>query len=141
VDENSTFGLERSTNLPIDEGMNGVLVFLGGGLGSLTRYGLQKVVSVLGASTAVSSAWATLSANALASALLAVWMWKFGSQHPAHAAVAIGFCGGLSTFSTWSLELATWFREGQWPQALAYAAVSVLLGLLPFWVWSVSAAK
>jgi CrcB protein len=102
---------------------------------------LQKLVPAISSFSAGPAAWATLSANALASALLAVWMWKFGSQHPAHAAVVIGFCGGLSTFSTWSLELATWFREGQWPQALAYAAVSVLLGLLPFWVWSVSAAK
>jgi CrcB protein len=121
--------------------MNWILVFVGGGLGSVTRYGLQKLVPTLSSFSAVPAAWATLSANALASALLAAWMWKFGSQHPAHAAVAIGFCGGLSTFSTWSLELATWFRAGQWPQALAYAALSVLLGLLPFWVWSVSAAK
>lgn len=121
--------------------MNGLMVFVGGGLGSLARYGLQKAFLAFGIIGVVPTAWATLSANALASTLLAAWMWKFGSQHPAHAAVAIGFCGGLSTFSTWSLELATWIRSGYWPQALVYAGVSLLVGLAPFWVWSVNAAK
>lgn len=115
--------------------MNWVLVFLGGGAGSVARYALAR-----GFSNAVvgpfAAAGATLLANALASSLLAWWLWKGGTQHPYHAALAIGFCGGLSTFSTWSSELAHWIKGGNWPLAAGYAVLSVVLGLLPFFAWS-----
>ena len=93
----------------------------------MVRYALAR-----GLSTAASSPLA----NALASGLLAWWLWKGGAQQPLHAALAIGFCGGLSTFSTWSAELAHWIKSGNWPLALGYALLSLALGLLPFFAWS-----
>jgi CrcB protein len=115
--------------------VNWLFVFLGGGAGSVVRYALARGLSTA-ASSPFAAAGATLLANALASGLLAWWLWKGGAQQPLHAALAIGFCGGLSTFSTWSAELAHWIKSGNWPLALGYALLSLALGLLPFFVWS-----
>jgi CrcB protein len=43
---------------------------------------------------------------------------------------AIGFCGSLTTFSSWMLELARAWARGQWPDALSVLAVSLVGGLL-----------
>ena len=106
--------------------MSYVLVFLGGGLGSMCRFALARWALTQSRSVL----WATLAANVLACGLLAVqvrgdaglsaqhWRWMLG----------VGFCGGLSTFSTFSLEAFTLFEDGRAGLALAYVAGSVLLG-------------
>ncbi len=43
---------------------------------------------------------------------------------------AIGFCGSLTTFSSWMLELARAFARGHASDALAVVLVSMLGGLL-----------
>ena len=45
-----------------------------------------------------------------------------------------GFCGGFTTFSTFTAESYTMFREGAYGLALLYIAGSVLIGLLALWL-------
>jgi CrcB protein len=103
----------------------GVLaVFVGGGLGSLSRYGLSLLFRHL--------AWqsfpiATLSANLMSTAVLG---WFVFRMNPAPSSVwvlfiGVGFCGGFSTFSTFSLETMQLMRSGQMTWALANIVVSV----------------
>ncbi|NQW36224.1 MAG: fluoride efflux transporter CrcB [Flavobacteriales bacterium] len=44
--------------------------------------------------------------------------------------LATGICGGFTTFSAFSLETITLFRDGQFLYASGYIALSILLGLL-----------
>ena len=46
------------------------------------------------------------------------------------AALTIGFCGGFTTFSTFSAEFVMLVQEGRTGRAVAYALVSVLTGVL-----------
>lgn len=50
------------------------------------------------------------------------------------AGLIVGFVGGLTTFSSFSLDTLRLLESGQAPLAIGYAAASVLGGLLATWV-------
>ena len=47
--------------------------------------------------------------------------------------LAIGFCGGLTTFSSFSFEILNLLRNGHYFSAASYVAFSLLFGLLGVW--------
>lgn len=49
------------------------------------------------------------------------------------AGLMVGFLGGLTTFSSFSLDTLRLLESGQVPLALGYAAISVFGGLLATW--------
>ena len=108
-------------------------VFLGGGLGSLARYALSRLFLRLDLGV---FPWATLAANLAATGLLAwlVMRWQMhlpGREHW-RALLAIGFCGGFSTLSTFSQENYLLLREGLVGHAVLNILVSVGAGILLF---------
>lgn len=110
-------------------------VFLGGGIGSLMRFGITKLLLALDLRGAFP--YATLLANLLSAAILA-WMLLRMQEHFQHrpslsAFVAVGICGGFSTFSTFSYENFLLIREGAPGMALANILVNVLACLSVFW--------
>lgn len=111
-----------------------IAVFLGGGAGSVVRFAISR--SILSIGSQAIFPWATLVSNTLASALLAWLVLRFGTAQPGregwHALLAIGFCGGFSTLSTFSWENYQLLRDGMMGLALANIVVSVGLGLLVF---------
>lgn len=109
-------------------------VFVGGGLGSVVRFALSRGVRSLAPDTVFP--WATLASNLLATALLAwlVMRWQLlqpGREHW-QALLAIGFCGGFSTMSTFSMENHQLLRDGLYGFAALNILISVTLGILLF---------
>lgn len=105
--------------------LNLILIFLGGGLGSLARFG----VSVLLVNSSAKFPWGTLAANILASMIagfLLAWFAKHHSAQDLKSFGLIGFCGGFSTFSTFSLESYQMIEAGNWSLAVLYVALSAI---------------
>ncbi|MFK7972912.1 MAG: fluoride efflux transporter CrcB, partial [Bacteroidia bacterium] len=108
-------------------------VFIGGGIGSLLRWRISAWVP-----STSGFPWGTFVANLLASAVLAIAAIYFAkrieSPTPQSLLILTGFCGGFSTFSTFSLETFRMLDAGKWPIALIYVFGSVLACLLAMWV-------
>lgn len=110
---------------------NIILVFIGGGLGSITRFGISKLFLSLWKNN-FSATGATISSNVLSSIILIfTWILIDQGKLPQNLKflILIGFCGGFSTFSTFSFETFQMLREGLWTVAILNILLSVCLCL------------
>ena len=111
--------------------LNLLAVFLGGGLGAATRYltgfYMTKVLMV-------NLPAATFSVNVTGSFLIGflyiLFIEKTDLSPALKLALTVGFCGGLTTFSTFSIELFEMIKNAQFIQAFVYALLSVIICLL-----------
>lgn len=113
-------------------------VFVGGGLGSVVRYATSVLFQRIVPNGMFP--WATLAANLLATAFLA-WLvvraqvYVPGREHW-RALLAIGFCGGFSTLSTFSYENFQLLRDGLFGYAVLNILISVGAGILLFYLFA-----
>lgn len=118
--------------------MTPLVVFVGAGLGGLARYAVGGWIQQGGGSA---FPWGTLAVNVSGSLALAA-LYALLEGTPAspqwRAFLAVGLCGGYTTFSTFSYETVRLVQEAQWPRATAYVAASVAASLgatvLGFWL-------
>jgi len=101
------------------------VVFAGGVVGTLARAGAEELL----ASGGPGWPWATLVVNVIGAALLGWATVVLTSRPVRRQLVCTGFCGALTTFSTFQLELYRMVDGGRAGTALLYAAVSLAAGM------------
>jgi CrcB protein len=110
--------------------MNWLYIFIGGGLGSLMRYGISSV-SIKWFTT--SFPLATFITNILACTFLGLIVYFFSDKAQQfdwiQPLLIIGFCGGFSTFSTFSNETIQLMISGNYLVAIANIVLSLIFGL------------
>jgi len=99
----------------------------GGAAGTLARFGISAWM----APVTVRFPFATLIINVVGSFLIG---WLSGEWSPVkdltiRAALTIGFCGGFTTFSTFSIETVRMLHVGELRRAATYLVVSVALSV------------
>ena len=104
-------------------------VAVGGALGTLARYGVERAAGP----SDHGFPWATLSVNVVGSfvlgAVLTLVVERWPRDRYLRPLVAVGFCGGFTTFATMAVEIDQRIRHGLPILAAAYLAATLLAGL------------
>ena len=107
-----------------------LLIGVFGALGTLARYGLQGLVQVKMGST---FPYGTLAINLTGCFFLGLigqfTLNRMVISPELRMAIAVGFFGGYTTFSSFGWETAKMLEAGEWLWATTYVTSSVVLGL------------
>ena len=106
-------------------------VALGSAIGGVSRYLLGGLVQRMLDTTFPAG---TLLVNVTGSFLLGAII-RYALETPSltpevRAFLTIGFCGGYTTFSTFSYETMALLEDGEWARAGVYITASVILSLI-----------
>jgi CrcB protein len=106
-----------------------IAISVGGAVGALTRAGVEQAMPHSGTQWP----WPTLIVN-LAGTLLLGWLTTRLAEHVAPTRhwrflIGTGFCGALTTFSTFQVEAIRLAKDGAPGVATGYAAASLVLGI------------
>ncbi len=109
-----------------------LFVFIGGGLGSICRY----IITIILKETNSLYPWPTLLANAIGSLVIGILADQLIRNTTIYSVNTlfwiIGFCGGLTTFSTFALENFSLFRTSGTISLIIYSSLTyfVCLGMV-----------
>jgi fluoride exporter len=124
--------------IPVLMGMQAIaLVFAGAGAGGVVRYLLSLVLNPLVAALPMGTLVANVAGCGIAGAMLGLVMARPALDPSIRLLVITGFLGGLTTFSTFALEVL-WMLESNRPVLAAgtialHVGVSLFAALLAFW--------
>ncbi len=107
-----------------------LLVGIGGFAGSVSRYLVSGAMATLHAP--FSLPLGTFTVNAAGSLLIGLLLALLDRSGWYYLCV-VGFCGGFTTFSTFSAEVVQMIRSAHYLQSLLYIAASVTLCAVMVW--------
>ncbi len=106
-----------------------LLIALGGAAGSVLRYLIGGRVQHFAPH---GFPLGTLVVNVLGCFLIGIFIRQFmhvQTHNYVRALLIVGFCGGFTTFSAFSMETVGLIEGGEYPRALSYVLLSVALSL------------
>jgi CrcB protein len=105
-------------------------VAIGSAFGGVTRYLIGGAVQrLLDMTFPIGTLFVNVSGSFLLGAILRYALETPGLTPEIRSLLTIGFCGGYTTFSTFSYETVALLKDGEWARAGFYAAASVLLSI------------
>ena len=103
-------------------------IFIGGGLGAVSRFGIGNVIHRY---TGDGFPFGTLAANVLSCIVMGLVLYlSIGTKwltDDLKLLLIVGFCGGFSTFSTFSIETLDLFRSGHTIMGILNILLSVII--------------
>ena len=113
--------------------MQWIAIFMGGGLGSLSRYAMTRWL----VQTHHTFVMGTIVSNVLSCIILGfvvAWHMKAPMERSVQLFFAVGLCGGFSTFSTFTYENYDLLQNGQYGSFAFNIIFSVVACLIGIWI-------
>ena len=107
-----------------------LLIAVGGAAGSVLRYLIGGRIQHFAPH---GFPLGTLFVNVVGCFLIGIFVRQFmniQTHNYLRALLMVGFCGGFTTFSAFSMETVGLIEGGEYPRAIAYITLSVLLCLI-----------
>jgi CrcB protein len=106
-------------------------VALGSAIGGVSRYLIGGLVQrMLDTGFPAGTLLVNISGSFLLGAIVRYALDTPSLTPEIRAFLTIGFCGGYTTFSTFSYEAVALLKDGEWSRAGVYITASVLLSLM-----------
>lgn len=114
---------------------NTLLIFLGAGFGGVSRYWVSNgAYWILGRQFPYGTLIVNASGSFLMGFLFVLIFDRFSAISPQlRSFILIGFLGGYTTFSAFSLETFNLFESGAWLSAVTNVAMNVSLCIILTW--------
>jgi CrcB protein len=113
-----------------------IWVFLGGGLGSMARYGFGQLFMKSQLSLPIATLCSNVSSCLIFSFALIYFIPKNGFPVSMRFFILTGICGGLSTFSSFSFETFELFKQQNYTWAILNILLSNVLCILIFYIFN-----
>lgn len=107
-----------------------VLVFIGGGLGSVLRYWISKILNPYYSNFYLGTFAVNIIGCLLIGLLLGITIKNNLLSQNQTLLLATGFCGGFTTFSTFALEGHSLIKESTLLHFSVYTIGSIVIGIL-----------
>jgi len=110
--------------------MKFLLVFLGGGFGSVFRYVISKYLNNLESTIPYGTFMVNVFGSLLIGVILGLTLKNNLLSQNQTLFLAVGFCGGFTTFSSFAYENVELLKSGDYFNLALYLSGSILLGVL-----------
>lgn len=111
--------------------LNILAIFAGGGLGAVLRYLTGMFcISYLKTNLPIATFIVNIIGSFILGFLYIYFIEKYQVPSAVKLALTVGFCGGLTTFSTFSVEIFNMIQNTQFLTAAIYAILSLAIGII-----------
>lgn len=112
-----------------------MVVFVGGGLGAVLRYGISRAsLAYFGPAFPYGTLFVNVVGGLLTGLLVEVFLTKGGGSQDFRLFLTTGVLGGFTTFSAFSIEAALMWQRSDYAPLALYIVASVLLSIAAVFV-------